>query len=220
MKVIGYTRVSTREQAEKGWTLAQQRKDIESECERRGWELIEVIEDAGYSGKNDERPGLKQALSMLAKRNGPEAIVIARLDRLARSTQDLCCYINESKRQKWSMVALDVQLDTTTATGRLMVRLLAAIAEWESEVNGDRVRDGMAEARATKAANGEPITWGFQAQVDETTVARILNARKRGEPYGAIAKRLDQQRVPTPGGGARWYPSTVERIYKRSKAVA
>ena len=209
MKVIGYTRVSTTEQAMYGWTLSQQRKDIEAECERRGWELIEVIEDAGYTGTNDDRPGLQKALAMLAKRNGPQAIVVVRLDRLARSTQHLCEYISLCKRQKWSMVALDVDLDMTTATGRLMARLLAAIGEWESEVNGDRVREGMAEARA----NGK--VFGFQPQVDQITVARILSARRRGDPYGVIAKRLDKQRVPTPGGGARWYASTVERIYKR-----
>jgi len=210
MKVIGYTRVSTREQAKDGWTLAQQRKDIRHYCEQRGWELIDVIEDAGYSGTNDDRPGLQRALAMLAKRNGPEAVVMARLDRLARSTQHLCEYINLCKRQKWSMVALDVQLDTTTATGRLMVRLLAAIAEWESEVNGDRVRDGMAEARA----NGK--VFGFKPQADPVVVQRILTARAEGETYNNIARALDADDVPTPAGGKRWYPSTVERICKRA----
>jgi DNA invertase Pin-like site-specific DNA recombinase len=220
MRVIGYTRVSTREQAKDGWTLAQQRKDIEREAERRGWELVEVIEDAGYSGTSDNRPGLQRALAMLAKRNGPEAIIIARLDRLARSTQNLCEYIGLSKRQRWSMIALDVQLDTTTATGRLMVRLLAAIAEWESEVNGDRVRDGMAEARASLKAEGKPVRFGFQAQVDNATVERILRARKRGDTFNAIARKLDAAGTPTPGGGARWYPSTVERICKREAVRA
>jgi DNA invertase Pin-like site-specific DNA recombinase len=213
MIVIGYTRVSTAEQAKDGWTLPQQRKAIEAECERRGWELIEVIEDAGFTGTSDDRPGLQRALAMLAKRNGPKAVVMARLDRLARSTQHLCEYINLSKRRKWSMVALDVHLDTTTATGRLMVRLLAAIAEWESEVNGERVREGMAEARA----NGR--VFGFQSTTPPETVARIIRARKRGDSFGAIARRIDKARVPTPQGGVRWYPSTVERICKR-EAVA
>ena len=213
MKVIGYTRVSTAEQAKDGWTLGQQRRDIEAECERRGWELVEVIEDAGWSGTNDARPGLQRALGML-KRRQARAVVVARLDRLARSTQHLCQYIALCKKQKWSMVALDVNLDTTSANGRFMVRVLAAVAEWESEVNGERVREGMAEARA-----GGKV-FGFQRQVDEVTVARIVRARSRGDSFGAIAKRLDKQRVATPGGGARWYPSTVERIYKATTKAA
>ncbi|MBF4768339.1 recombinase family protein [Nocardioides agariphilus] len=212
MKVIGYTRVSTAEQAKDGWTLTQQRNAIEAECERRGWTLIEVIEDAGYSGTNDCRPGLRRALDML-KRRQARAIAVARLDRLARSTQHLCEYIAACKKQKWSMVALDVDLDTTTANGRFMVRVLAAVAEWESEVNGERVREGMAEARASGKV------FGFQAQVEPATVTRITRARRRGDSFAVIAKRLDAARVPTPGGGARWYPSTIERICKR-EAVA
>ncbi|MBZ5739769.1 recombinase family protein [Nocardioides mangrovi] len=208
MKVIGYTRVSTAEQAKDGWTLAQQRKDIEAECARRGWDLVEVIEDAGYSGTNDERPGLQRALTMLKKRQA-RAVVVARLDRLARSTQHLCEYIALCKKQKWSMVALDVDLDTTTANGRFMVRVLAAVAEWESEVNGERVRDGMAEARASGKV------FGFQAQVDPKTVQQIVKQREQGESFNAIARKLDAQGTPTPGGGARWQSSTVRRICNR-----
>jgi DNA invertase Pin-like site-specific DNA recombinase len=217
MRVIGYTRVSTADQARDGWTLTQQRKDIERECERRGWELIEVIEDAGFTGRNDNRPGLQRALTMLGKRKGhrPDAIIVARLDRLARSLANLVEYIDLSRKQKFGIVALDMDLNTTTANGRLVTRIIASVAEWESEINGERVREGMAEARATRKANGEPVAFGFQPQVDEVTVQRIVRARRRGDSYGQIARRLDAQRVPTPGGGARWYASTVERICKR-----
>ena len=89
-----------------------------------------------------------------------------------------------------------------------MVRVLAAVAEWESEVNGERVREGMAEARASGKR------FGFQRRASDEAVTRIVRARKRGEPFHRIAARLDRQGVPTPGGGARWYPSTVARIYK------
>ncbi len=149
----------------------------------------------------------------MLKRRQARAVVVARLDRLARSTQHLCEYIALCKKQKWSMVALDVELDTTTANGRFMVRVLAAVAEWESEVNGERVREGMAEARASGKV------FGFQAQVEPETVQRIARARRRGDSFATIAKRLDKTGVPTPGGGARWYPSTVQRIASR-EAVA
>jgi DNA invertase Pin-like site-specific DNA recombinase len=207
MNVIGYIRVSTAEQAKDGWTLAQQRQAITDECERRGWTLVEVIEDAGYTGTNDARPGLQRALGML-KRRQARAVVVARLDRLARSTQHLCEYIALCKRQKWSMVALDVQLDTTSANGRFMVRVLAAVAEWESEVNSERVREGMAEARASGKR------FGFTRSTPPEVVARIMADRAAGESFNAIAAALDADHIPTPGGGSRWYGSTVARLHR------
>lgn len=216
MKVIGYTRVSTREQAKDGWTLAQQRKDIQRYCEQRGWELIEVIEDAGFTGRNDDRPGLQRALGLLAKRRGhrPDAIVVARLDRLARSLANLVRYIDLSRKQRWGIVALDMDLNTTTANGRLVTRIIASVAEWESEINGERVRDGMAEARACGKV------FGFRQLADPSTIERILTARAQGDTYNAIARALDHDQVPTPGDGKQWYPSTVERICKREGVAA
>lgn len=222
MKVVGYIRVSTTDQARDGFSLDAQRKAIEAECERRGWELVDVLADEGYSGKRDDRPALQQALSLL-KRKKASAIVVVRMDRLARSTQHLCEFILTSRRQKWGIVAMDFGFDTTTANGRLIARILASVAEWESEVNGERVREGMAEKRATLKASGQPVRFGFQRQTSDNVVARIVKARKRGDSFNVIAKRLDTHKVPTPGGGEKWQPSTVRRIYNsatKSEQVA
>lgn len=216
MKVVGYIRVSTTEQARDGFSLDAQRKDIERECELRGWELVDVLADEGYSGKRDDRPALQQALSLL-KRKKASAIVVVRMDRLARSTQHLCEFILLSRRQKWGIVAMDFGFDTTTANGRLIARILASVAEWESEVNGERVREGMAEARASRKANGEPVRFGFQRKTPDAVVDKIVRARKRGDSFNVIAKRLDKQGTPTPNGGQRWYPSTVARIYNAAQ---
>lgn len=213
MKVIGYVRVSTAEQARDGFSLDAQHKAIEAECERRGWELVEVIEDDGYTGRNDDRPGLQRALRLLAKRKA-KAVVVARLDRLARSLLNLAQWIDLSAKQKWAIVALDHELNTTTANGRLVARIIASVAQWESEINGERVRDGMAEARAARVAAGEPVRFGFQRQVPDAVVSRIVRARRRGDSFNLIAQRLDKSNTPTPGGGVRWHPSTVRRIYK------
>ncbi|WGY04005.1 recombinase family protein [Nocardioides sp. QY071] len=213
MKVVGYIRVSTSEQARDGFSLDAQRAAIEAECARRGWELVDVLADEGYSGKRDDRPALQQALSIL-RRKKARAIVVVRMDRLARSTQHLCEFILLSRRQKWGIVAMDFDFDTTTANGRLIARILASVAEWESEVNGERVREGMAEARAQREASGQPVTWGFKRQTPDLVVGRIVRARERGDSFNTIARRLQESQTPTPGNGARWYPSTVARIYK------
>lgn len=220
MKVVGYVRVSTTEQAKDGWTLAQQRSAIEAEAERRGWELVEVIEDAGFTGRNTDRPGLQRVLTLLGKRNGPKAVLVVRLDRLARSLLNLAEYIELSAKQKWGIVALDHELNTTTANGRMVARIIATVAQWESEINGERVREGMAEARATLKAEGKPVPFGFQRATPANVVSRIVKARKRGDSFNTIAKRLDRSKVPTPNGGQRWYPSTVARIYKAEQVPA
>jgi DNA invertase Pin-like site-specific DNA recombinase len=218
MKVIGYTRISDAEQSTDGLSLDTQRATIERYCEQRGWDLVEVIEDDGYTGRNDNRPGLRRAMAMLNKRKGhrPDAIVVARLDRLARSLANLITYIDRSREKRWGLVAIDMDLNTTSANGRLVIRIIASVAEWESEINSERTSAGMKAVHAKKRANGE--VFGFPTQVDSQTVAHIIRARNRGDTFGAIARKLDRS-TPPPGGGKRWYPSTVERIYKR-EAVA
>lgn len=215
MRILSYVRVSTREQAEDGLSLGTQRAAIEAECARRGWTVVEVIEDAGYTGRDDDRPGLQRALAMLAKRNRPDAIVVARLDRLTRSLKDLVGFM-ERANNRWGIVALDMDLNTTTANGQLVVHLLGSVSEWESRMNSERVSRGMRAAHSERRARGEPF--GFQQQVKPATVARIVRARRRDQSFGAIAKRLDRDKVPTPGGGVRWYPSTVARIYVAQEA--
>ena len=87
MKVIGYIRVSTEEQASDGVSLASQREKIEGYAKLYDLELIGIIEDAGQSGKTLDRPGLQEALAMVRK-GKVGGLVIAKLDRLSRSVVD------------------------------------------------------------------------------------------------------------------------------------
>ena len=87
-KAIGYTRVSTAEQSESGLGLAAQRSAIEAECRRRGWQLVQVLSDAGVSGKSTRnRPALTEALRMV-EAGEADAVVVSKLDRLSRSLKD------------------------------------------------------------------------------------------------------------------------------------
>src|SRR5215213_2892989 len=84
---IGYLRVSTDEQADSGAGLDAQRAAILSEAERRGWSEVRFIEDAGFSGKDTRRPGLRLALEVLA-RGEARGLVVGKMDRLSRSLLD------------------------------------------------------------------------------------------------------------------------------------
>lgn len=205
MKAIGLVRVSTREQADSRLGLEAQRRGLVAEAERRGWEL-EIIEDAGYTGRNDNRPGLKRALAML-KRHEADVLLVYKLDRLSRSVQDFARFLTLAQKQKWALVALDMQIDMTTPNGRLVAHILAAVAQWESETIGARTADAMAEAKARGA------TFGRVRMAEPATVARIHLLREDGHSFARIAAVLDHEGVSTPNGGARWYGSTVSRIY-------
>ncbi|NCD17011.1 MAG: recombinase family protein [Actinobacteria bacterium] len=207
MRVIGYVRVSTREQADSRLGLDAQRRALTEEAARRGWDL-ELIEDAGYTARSVNRPGLRRALRALRTRQA-DALVVAKLDRLSRSVQHFATFLAAAQRQKWSIVVLDLGIDMTNPNGRLVANILASVAQWESEMIGTRTADAMAEAKASRG-----VTYGRERMTDDATVARIRALRADGLSFGKIAAALDADSTPTPNGGQRWYPSTVARIHK------
>src|SRR6185437_4904316 len=98
MQVLGYVRVSTDEQSNSGAGIAAQRSAIEAECKRRGWQLVDIIEDAGYSAKDLKRPGVQVALETLENRKA-DGLVVAKLDRLSRSMLDCTAIMAKATRQ-------------------------------------------------------------------------------------------------------------------------
>jgi DNA invertase Pin-like site-specific DNA recombinase len=203
--VIAYTRVSTEEQAVSGLSLEAQRAAIEAECQRRGLDLLAVHEDAGYSAKTLSRPGLTAALDDLHAGRG-SALMVARLDRLTRSVHDATGLMQAAERAGWGLVALDVAVDTTTPQGAAMAQVLAVFAELERRLIGERTRAALAAKRAQGVRLGRPVT------LDPATRDRIVAAHRGGQGWSAIARQLNDDRVPTAHGGARWYPSTVRSV--------
>ena len=201
-RVVGYCRVSTAEQADSGLGLEAQRQAIRSECERRGWELVAVEEDAGVSGKVTSRPGLQRALSACS-RGEADGLVVAKLDRLSRSVQHAAQLLAEAEREGWALVALDLGVDLSTPAGEVMAHVLAAIAQFERRLIGQRTKDALAVKRAEGVRLGRPQVLPRQV------VARIARERAAGRSLQAIADGLNAEGVATAHGGAKWWPSTV-----------
>ena len=112
MKVVGYLRVSTREQAESGLGLDAQRRAIEAEAVRRGWEVTWYA-DEGWSAATLNRPGLTLALRAL-KRGEVDALVVAKLDRLSRSAVDFGGLLRLATRQRWAVAVSYTHLTLPT----------------------------------------------------------------------------------------------------------
>src|SRR6266550_7686986 len=150
MKMIGYTRVSTDEQATNGHGLAAQRAAIEAEATRRGWS-IEWVTDECASGKNLDRPGIQRALELLGKRQKSrtykrayDGLVVAKLDRLTRSLKDFAELMDRAHRERFALVALDLAVDTTTPAGELLANVMATVNQFERRVIAQRTKDALA----------------------------------------------------------------------------
>lgn len=205
--VIGYLRVSTEEQAASGAGLEAQRAAILAEAERRGWRLVEVVEDAGYSGRSLRRPGIAAALDALRSRRA-DTLVVAKLDRLSRSMLDFAALMDRSTREGWALVALDLGVDTTTPAGEAMANVMATFAQFERRLISQRTR----EALAAKRAQG--VRLGRRSALPGVTVARIRAERAAGATLKAIADGLNADGVATGQGGRRWYPSSVRAVLR------
>lgn len=207
-KVVGYIRVSTREQGDSGLGMAAQRAVIESDCARRGWILEHIYEDVA-SGKDTNRPQLHHALG--AVESGlAGGLVVAKLDRLSRSLVDFAGLLQRSTQQGWGLIVLDLGVDTSTPSGRLVANVMASVAQWEREQISGRTKDALAERRAQGGPLGRP------SGISDDLARRILRERAAGASLGAIARALNADGVPTAQGGVRWYPSTVRNVTERS----
>lgn len=207
--VVAYIRVSTEEQADSGAGLAAQRSAIAAECARRGWSLAALFEDAGASGKSlSGRPGLSAALNELESGRA-STLVVAKLDRLSRSLLDFSGLMERSRREGWSLVALDLGVDTTTPSGEMMANVLAVFAQFERRMIGQRTRDALAEKRAAGVRLGRPRV------LPGDTLALVRELRAGGLTLEAVASELSRRGVPTAHGG-QWHATTVRRLALRA----
>lgn len=204
MRVVAYVRVSTEEQRDSGAGLAAQKAAIQRECERRGWRVVDVIEDAGYSARDLKRPGVQIALDVLA-RGEANALVVSKLDRLSRSMLDFTAVMNTSQKQGWGLIALDC-VDTTTPAGEAMANILATFAQFERRLIGQRTREALAAKKAAGVRLGRP-----QSLAPEV-VKRIRRERENGRSLTRIADDLNAEAVPTAHGGKQWWPATVRAV--------
>lgn len=204
MAVYGYSRVSTEEQAGSGLGLAAQREAIDAEATRRGW-TVEHVTDAGVSGSvvAAGRPGLGAVLERIRR---DDVLVAAKLDRIGRSALDVLGLADRAEREGWSLIVLDLGLDTTTPVGRFTLTALAGVAQLERDLIGQRTREALAERKRAGARLGGPVVLSDEVRT------RVVAEREAGRSFRAIADRLTVEGVPTARGGQRWYASTAQAV--------
>ncbi|MDE2107185.1 MAG: recombinase family protein [Patescibacteria group bacterium] len=223
-RVVLYCRVSSDEQAASGLGLEAQEAKGRQYAALYGLDLVDVVIDAGISAKSLKRPGLQATLARMDA-GEIDGILVAKLDRLTRSVKDLGTLIDRyfSERAGYRLLAVEDQVDTKSAGGRLVLNVLASVSQWEREVIGERTRDalGAKKARGERVGN---IPLGYRLSSDGRTlepdpgesraVERILSLRALGMSCGKIASTLTSEGIPARSG--RWHPEQVRRVAERA----
>jgi DNA invertase Pin-like site-specific DNA recombinase len=213
-RVIGYVRVSTDEQAISGLGLADQEHRIREMAKPHGWRIVQMIRDEGLSAGTLERPGLYRALALLAAGRA-DGLVVAKLDRLTRSTVDFGLLLEWFRDAGRTLVLLDLGVDTSTAGGELVANVIASVAQWERGVISERTRAALGALRAQGKPTGRP------AVADDQALATRIRAMRddEGLTLRQIAARLNDEDVPTMRGAGKWQPSSIQSAlgYKRPR---
>jgi DNA invertase Pin-like site-specific DNA recombinase len=177
MRVALYARVSTAV----GQDPEMQLRELREYCLRRRWEIAGEFVDTGFSGATQRRPQLDRLLHE-ARRARFEAVVVYRYDRFARSLRQLVNALSEFEALGIQFVSLHEGVDTSTPNGRLVFGIFASIAEFERELIRERVRSGLAAARARGKRLGRP-----RRQVD---VSRVAALRAEGLSWRDVGREL------------------------------
>jgi DNA invertase Pin-like site-specific DNA recombinase len=204
MRVIAYHRVSTDKQADSGNGLEAQAAAIDKAIGVRGWDIVANLTDEGRSGSSMNRPALSDALDRL-DRGEADVLVVAKLDRLSRSVRDFATLVERASRNGWSLVALDIDVDTSTPTGELMANIYGSVAQWERRIIGQRTSEAMQAMKARGVRLGRPV------ELADDIRLRIAAERTAGRSLRAIANDLNAEAVPTARGG-KWHASTVRAV--------
>ncbi len=223
MKTVGYVRVSTAGQAQDGISLDAQRARIEVWCAANGYELTTVHSDAGLSGgRADNRPALQAALAEACK--GKAALVVYSLSRLARSTKDAIAISDQLAKSGADLVSLSERIDTTTAAGKMVFRMLAVLAEFEKDLVSERTKTAMAHLRSKGKRISGRIPFGYSLAEngadliphpkEQQAIRLMQDLRAQGCSLREIAAALTVRDIHTKTRGA-WTAEAIRGILRK-----
>ncbi|WGG44209.1 recombinase family protein [Rossellomorea sp. DA94] len=206
MKAAVYVRVSTTEQAAEGYSIRAQTDRLKAYCVSQGWDIFEIYIDDGYSAKDTNRPNLERMMKHI-EQNLIDCVLVYRLDRLTRSVRDLYNILETFDKYDCKFKSATEVYDTTTAMGRMFITIVAALAQWERENTGERIRMGM-EQKAREGnwvINQAPYGYDLDKEnkslkineEEALTVQRIFNYYIEGKGTNSIAVELNRLQIRT-----------------------
>jgi len=218
-RTVAYVRVSTEDQATNGVSLDAQEARIAAYAVAMGFEVSEVIRDAGASAKSLQRPGIAKVLDGV-RAGTIGRVVILKLDRMTRSTRDLATLLDLFAANDAALVSVGEHLDTASAAGRMVVNMLGVVAQWEREAIGERTATALAHKRRAGNVYG-PTPFGYRREgatllpvvAEQAALREAQRLDTEGASFREIAAMLTARGV-MPHRGKAWYASTVRAILR------
>lgn len=218
LMVFGYVRVSTENQIE-NYSIDEQIHRIKSYCNAKGWMLLKIYTDGGYSGGNTNRPALQQMIKAL-RTNKVDAVVVYKLDRLSRSQKDTLTLIeDEFLSHDVDFVSISENFDTSTPFGRAMIGILSVFAQLEKDQITERLTMGrVARGKAGYYHGGSAPPFGYcyldgELVIDEyqsIQVREIFDYFLAGKSINAIWHEMSAKY------GGRWNATKIRLILLNS----
>ena len=182
-RAVLYARVSTTNHGQDPEVQLQPLRRVAGD---RGWNIATECIDVGVSGTAGSRPELDRLMTLISS-GKVDIVAVARFDRLARSVQHLLAFLETCRQYHVDFISISESVDTTTPVGRMVFTFLGAVAEFERALIVERVKAGVAQAKAEGKHCGRP------RQNMDTRAARVL--LEQGHPLSDVARMLNLSRT-------------------------
>lgn len=217
MKAVGYIRVSTDMQADKGTSLDNQIARIKEYAQSKGFILENIYEDAGYSGRNTKRPGF-QAMFTRLRQGGVNAVIVWHSTRFARNLKDNIVHMAELEHRKIKFYSIEEPM-MSGSSGKAMRNLMAVFAEYQSDVTGEHTRSVKNNLKKTKKVYCPYPPLGFVNRDGNLVrdpkayaiVEDIKTYHANGWSLYKIAEHLNNQGI-TGSKNGKFHASTIHKI--------
>jgi site-specific DNA recombinase len=223
VRVVGYVRVSTDEQA---LGPEAQRAALAAWCQSHGAELVATFEDLGVSGglELDKRPALLAALDALRDHRAT-VLLVAKRDRLARDVLVAAVVSREAAKRGAQVLSADGTGNGDGPEALLMRNIVNSFAEYERALIRARTRAALAVKRTKQERTGV-VPFGYRLAADglhiepheaeQAAIGKVRQLRSGGLSIRGVAARLNAEGIPA--RGARWHPTSVARLLEREAA--
>lgn len=222
MKIAIYTRVSTHHQIDKD-SLPLQREELinYSKYVLNSNDYV-IFEDAGYSGKNTDRPAFQDMIKRI-KAGEFSHLLVWKIDRISRNLLDFCDMYEELKRCNCIFVSKNEQFDTSSAMGEAMLKIILVFAELERKLTGERVKAVMLDRASKGLWNGAPMPLGYKwdeeikkpviDQEERKSIEFIFKSYSEEESANVVRNLLNANGMKTKRNG-RWTTKAITDIIR------
>ncbi|MFM6371330.1 MAG: recombinase family protein, partial [Dolichospermum sp.] len=196
---------------------------IQAYCSALNHELVGLYQDVQSGGKSENRKGLQSAIADMLDGKA-DGFIVLKLDRLGRRASDVLTLIDkELQPNNKALIVIDMNMDTSTPTGKLVLTMLAGVAEFEKSQINERTANGKkARAKTSEYANGGQPKFGHKAdnknlvidEKEQQIIDIIRRHHKSGKSQRQIAEYLNKQGIMSKQG-KQWSSTTVGRVLER-----